>query len=354
MKRAVTVAVTGLNATDNPAPGVGVIRAIRAHPEFCGRIVGLGYDGLEPGIYCAEVDSAFLLPAPSQGLAAFEERLRQVHERTRFDVIIPNLDAELPSFIALEPKLQAMGVGCYLPSAELLDRRSKVHLQKLCAVASIATPKTKVITPAEDLDSLDRELRFPCWIKGAYYGAALARDLREANLHYHHMLDGWGPPVIAQAHVEGPEIDVIAVGDGQGGMIGALPMRKRVLSDKGKAWAGTVIRDPAILELARRYFSTTCWRGPCELELVRAADGALHLIEVNPRFPAWCYLAAGAGMNLPYAVTELALGRSVRPMTEYEAGMMFVRIAVDQLVPLARFESISTRGELGVGFEASR
>ena len=41
-----TVAVTGLNATDNPGPGVSVIRSLRAHPDFDGRIVGLAYDGM--------------------------------------------------------------------------------------------------------------------------------------------------------------------------------------------------------------------------------------------------------------------------------------------------------------------
>ena len=30
---------------------------------------------------------------------------------------------------------------------------------------------------------------------------------------------------------------------------------------------------------------------------------------MNPRFPAWCYLSAGAGVNLPWAVVELARGR---------------------------------------------
>ena len=45
-----TVAVTGLNATDNPAPGVPVIRAVRAGAGERCRIIGLAYDPLDPGI----------------------------------------------------------------------------------------------------------------------------------------------------------------------------------------------------------------------------------------------------------------------------------------------------------------
>jgi hypothetical protein len=102
-RRPLTVAVTGLNATDNPAPGVGVIRSLRAEPSFGGRIVGLAYDALDSGL-CAKdlgLDEGFLIPYPSQGEAALRERLRAVDAQAPLDVIIPTLDSELPAFIAL-------------------------------------------------------------------------------------------------------------------------------------------------------------------------------------------------------------------------------------------------------------
>ena len=53
MNKPITIAVTGLNATDNPAPGVGVLRALReSGPKD--RLVGLAYDALDPGVYAAE------------------------------------------------------------------------------------------------------------------------------------------------------------------------------------------------------------------------------------------------------------------------------------------------------------
>ena len=55
MKTNATVAVTGLNATDNPGPGISVIRALRHSERFCGRVVGLAYDNLEPGVYAREL-----------------------------------------------------------------------------------------------------------------------------------------------------------------------------------------------------------------------------------------------------------------------------------------------------------
>jgi carbamoyl-phosphate synthase large subunit len=326
---------------------VAVIRALRAHPEFEGRIVGLAYDSLDPGIYARDlVDDVFLLPYPSQGLGAFRTRLQQAHERSPFDVVIPTLDAELPTFIDLESELRDMGVGSFLPTKELFDLRSKAHLAHLGEISNIDTPTTRVIADPNDLRSLGDDLPYPFWIKGAYYGAIKVHDVHEAIAAYHHMVAKWGVPIIAQDSVDGDEIDVVAVGDGEGGMVGAVPMRKRLLTDKGKGWAGIAIRDPVIEDLSRRYFAATKWRGPCEIEMIRTEAGGLHLLEINPRFPAWCYLSAGAGMNLPYAVAQLAAGHSVEPMTQYEVGTMFVRISLDQIVPLSDFEQISATGEL--------
>lgn len=342
-----TIAVTGLNATDNPGPGVGVARALRRAPEFRGRIVGLAYDSLEPGIYAADVvDDVFLIPYPSQGPAAFERRLQEIHAELPLDVVIPNLDAEIPTFIELAPTLQRWGIGTCLPTADLFDLRSKAHLARLGAMTDIQTPATAVIADPKELASIHETIPFPLWIKGAYYGATEAHSPAEAVAAYHAMVAKWGLPVIAQAGVVGDEVDVVAVGDGEGGMVGAVPMRKRLLTDKGKGWAGIAIADPEIDDLSRRYFAATRWRGPCEIEMVRTQDGSLHLLEVNPRFPAWCFLSAGAGMNLPWAVAQLAAGQAVAPMTEYAVGTLFVRISTDQIVPLSQFESIAQTGAL--------
>ncbi len=50
-KQKITVAVTGLNNTDNPGPGIPVIRGILESDFFDARIIGLAYENLEPGIY---------------------------------------------------------------------------------------------------------------------------------------------------------------------------------------------------------------------------------------------------------------------------------------------------------------
>ena len=107
-----TVAITGMNARpDNPGPGVAVARCLKEAPEFRGRIIGLGYDALDPGLYLREYcDAAYLLPYPSAGDEAFIESLTAIHAAEQIDIILPCLDAELPGMVRLTPLFDEMGI----------------------------------------------------------------------------------------------------------------------------------------------------------------------------------------------------------------------------------------------------
>ena len=178
MTRPLTVAVTGLNATDNPGPGISVIRSLRHHPEFQGRVIGLAYDSLEPGIFARDwVDDVFLIPYPSQGVQALQARLDYIHQRVGLDAVIPTLDSELPLFIGLEDILRSMGIGTFLPTQEQLDLRSKTHLVTLGEKVGIPVPQTKVLSDVRELYSIHKDMEFPLVIKGIFYGATIARDL---------------------------------------------------------------------------------------------------------------------------------------------------------------------------------
>ena len=71
-----------------------------------------------------------------------------------------------------------------------------------------------------------------------------------------------------------------------------------------------------------------------------------YILEINPRIPAWIYLAVGAGQNIPEALVNLAMGEHVEPYSSYDIGKMFIRYSYDMIVDISEFEQISTRGEL--------
>jgi carbamoyl-phosphate synthase large subunit len=239
-----------------------------------------------------------------------------------------------------------MPIALFVPSAAQLDLRGKAQLAALGRTAGFDVPRTAVVTSAEDIARADGEVRYPLYVKGPYYGATLVTCRAEAVAAFHRVLATWGGPVILQASVRGDEVNLVAVGDGQGGLLGPVVMTKLALTDKGKGWAGVTIRDEALVGVAARLVAATRWRGPLEVEALRTTDGKHQVIEINPRFPAWVHLATGAGVDLPRAVVDLALGAAPPRFAPYQLGKMFVRISLDQVVDLREFESIVTTGEI--------
>ncbi len=344
----INVAITGLHATDNPAPGIGVIRSLR-HPDgWDGDIIGLGYDVYDTGIYDVDLlDHTFLIPYPNQGADHLFSRLMYVHEQVHIDVIIPTLDSELSVFQVLEPRLNEAGIRLFIPSKEVTEKRSKAKLVEFCEENDISTPKTIVIRdPAKFGDALD-DLGFPLYVKGVFYDAYKCNTRSEALKAFEKMRQQWGLPVLLQESLNGEEFDVCAVSDQEGDLIGAVPIRKLRLTEKGKAWAAVTIRNNELLEMSRKILKRLKWSGPCELEIMQESrTKKLYLIEINPRFPAWIFLGTGAEQNLPRVVVDLALGKKVEPMSPATSGISFVRHATDLVCPLEYLENLTMYGEL--------
>ncbi len=347
-KKKINVAVTGLNAIDSPGPGVPVIRALRDSKLFDVRIIGLSYESLEPGIYMHDiVDKTYQIPLPSAGKATLLERLKYINSIEKLDVIIPNFDAELFNFIKLVDTLKKeLKINVFVPTLEQFEERHKSNLPDFGKKHKIKIPKSKLIFNIKEIPSLRSEFTYPVVVKGKFYDASIAYSPEQVATYFNKISAKWGLPVIIQQFLHGQEVNVTAIGDGKGNTIGAVPMRKQYVTDKGKAWSGISIDDKNLMNMTRKLIKSTKWRGGMELEIIKTSEGDYYLIEINPRFPAWVYLAVGCGQNHPEALIKLALGKKVEPFKKYDIGKLFVRYSWDMIVNLDEFEKISTLGEL--------
>ena len=346
-KKKISVALTGLNNTDNPGPGVPVIRGIRESAEFDARIIGLAYENLEPAIYMHDVvDKTYQVPYPSEGTDVLIQHILKIHEKDPFDVLIPNFDAELYAFMRAEETLKKAGIRTFLPTLEQFEERHKSNLPDFGEKYDVKVPFSKPIFKQEEIEELKKDFEYPLMVKGKFYDAYLAYNAEQVRMHYNKISAKWGLPIIIQEFIKGTEVNVVALGDGKGITVGAVPMRKQYITDKGKAWAGITLDDKKLLDLTDHLISSMKWRGGMELEIVKSFDNELYIIEINPRIPAWVYLAVGAGQNLPEALVKLALGMDVEPYTEYKVGKMFIRYSYDLITDLKEFEKLSTLGEL--------
>lgn len=347
-KRKITIGVTGLNNIDSPGPGIPVIRALRESKYFDVRIIGLSYESLEPGLYMHDlVDKSYQIPMPSAGMESLMERLAYIQQKESMELIIPNFDAELHSFIKLTPRLKSeFNIETILPTAEQFESRHKSVLYEFGERNGVKVPFSRMIFSAAEIYELKDTFTYPLVIKGKFYDASIAATPEQAVNYFHKISTKWGLPIIVQEFVSGNEVNVTAIGDGNGNCIGAVPMRKLYITDKGKAWSGISLDDQKLIEITNRVMKNSKWKGGCELEFIKTNAGEYYLLEMNPRFPAWVYLAVGCGQNHPEALVRMALGEKVEPFKEYDKGKMFIRYSYDQIVDLSEFEKISTLGEL--------
>jgi carbamoyl-phosphate synthase large subunit len=346
-KTKVTIAASGLNNIDSPGPGIPVIRGIRDSKDFDVRIVGLAYENLEPGAYMHElVDKTYKVPYPSEGSDALLERLKVINEQEHINVLIPNFDSELYTFIKAENTLRELGIQTFLPTMKQFEERHKSNLPEFGQKYQVKVPFSKPISSVSDIEKLKDDIEYPFVVKGKFYDAYIAQNKEQATMYFNRISAKWGLPVIIQEFIKGTEVNVVALGDGNGRTIGAVPMRKQYITDKGKAWGGITLDDSRMLDLTHHIISQTQWRGGMELELIRTDKNEFYLIEINPRLPAWVYLAVGAGQNLPEALVKLALGLPVTPFTTYETGKLFIRYSYDMICNLDEFMKLSTKGEL--------
>lgn len=347
-KRKITIAVTALNAIDSPGPGISVIRALKESSLYEVRIIGLSYETLEPGIYMHDlVDKTYQVPFPSAGTDTLLKRLEYINELEKLDVIIPNFDSELFNFIKISAHLkEKMNIHTFLPTLEQFEFRQKSNLDEFGKKYDVKVPKGKIIHHPRELKDLAEEFSYPLVIKGKFYDATVVYSEDQAVTAFNRIASKWGLPIILQEFVQGQEVNVTVIGDGNGNTIGAVPMRKQYITDKGKAWSGISISDEKLLNLSQHIISSTKWRGGMELEIIKTEEDDYYLLEINPRFPAWVYLAVGCGQNHPETLVQMALGDYPKPFTSYDVGKLFVRYSYDMIVDLKEFEKISTLGEL--------
>jgi len=336
-----TVALSGLNATDNPAPGYPIAKSLRG----AYRLIGLSYDPNEPADYMDDLfDKVFLMPFPTLGFEELRPRLEELRHKAAIDLILPNLDAELPLYIRYQKEIADLGIATFLPTLEQFELRDKSRLPRLSETLGVHHPRTVEIASVDDLLRATKEFSYPLMIKGNYYKAYKVHNVESALDAFHKISSEWGFPLLVQEVIQGEEINLVGLGDGRGSLVGALSIKKLTTTELGKIWTGVTIHHDRLLETARSFVERTGWRGPFELECIAQGD-RLSIIEINPRFPAWVYFATGVGINLPEMLVRLARGESVEPRLDFPDGKMYVRYTEELITDFSEFSKLMSTKE---------
>ena len=271
---------------------------------------------LAPAPYAAHVRAAVPLIHDPDYVPA----LQRLCEEHGVGAVLPltDLDIEVLARAREEGRLPAL-----VPSSEVARATyDKYETHLLLLRHGLPTPPT--VLPEDDLEAQ----RYPVMVKPRRGSGARsihhARDAAQARF----FIDYVSEPTMVQRAMNGPEMSIDCLGDGDGNCLNAIP-RTMLESRGGESIKGQVVHDEELIELGRRTMEALAVRGPATIQAFRDPEIGLGITDVNTRFggafPAPVY-ASLPGRSYPELIVRMAAGERVEPhVGDFNHGMTFTR-----------------------------
>lgn len=298
------VVVTGLHSGPNPSPGVGVARSLKSRwPGL--RLVGIDYSPECSGMHSSHFDEVIEFPSwVEMDVKVWAEQITALLDG-QDSALIPGLDLEvrlLAERLGGDPRL-------LVPARAALEFVRKPAVEAGRALG-MPVPSHCSGGGEAEIGRFLRSAKSGAWAKGQHYEAFRVHSPANATRTGSAIEATWGGPWHLEENVSGQEAS-IAFAARDGVLIDAVFMTKAQLTAEGKTWSGSIEEvGDALHSRVAQFVGESGWCGGGELEMVREWNGRLHLLEINPRFPAWIHGATICGYNLPAALLSGCRERS--------------------------------------------
>ena len=342
----ICVGVTGLKIMSSPQTGFGVARSLKN----CGcKVVGIDETPLTPAICSSYFDNVYMIKSLyTENLEEFIEDIKKIKKETNLKVIIPCCDSEIYFFSKYRKNLEEIGIKMLVPSLKSLKMTSKLYLYNLKKYG-LNIPKTIIVSEKNKLEDLTKELNFPIVCKGALKDSYIAKDKTDLLIYFdriNNMLHGGYGKVIFQEFIKGDFYCTTGVADSDNKLIRHMAMKKLGVDITGATWCGLTIENEVLKKISEKFVEITKWVGPFELEFIKDSDGKYWLFEINPRLPAYIYLATASSQNMPEAIAKLAVGEKIEKDFSYIKDLVFTRLAEEIIYPKKYLDYLNTNGKL--------
>jgi carbamoyl-phosphate synthase large subunit len=300
------VLVTGVGG---PA-GLAVMRALPAHGA---QVVAADADPSAAGLRLATER----VRLPRYEDPAFADAVLATAQQLRCTAVVPTLAEELR---VLTPRTRAFGdagIGTWFPGMVALDLcLDKWRFARALDVAGVPTPATAL----DGIGSVPGP-----WIVKPRSGRG-SRDVHavdtpsDAAWACRHVTD----PIV-QHRCTGREFTVDALVEPGGDLVAAVP-RWRLETKAGISTKGMTFADDAVVDAARRALAAVGLRGAANVQGFVGPDGAVRIVEINPRFSGGLPLSLAAGADLVGQYVRVAHGLPIeRDRLAFTPGVAMVR-----------------------------
>ncbi|MGZ8764986.1 MAG: ATP-grasp domain-containing protein [Acidimicrobiia bacterium] len=304
------VLVTGAGG----AAGVAVVRALVDRGEH---VVAIDADPLAVGLFLAD-DHAVVEPATSD---AFLTGVDDVVKRFDVDAVLCTVAEEMLRLAGHRTHLADLGAAIWhSPSDAVGTCIDKLAFADAMEAAGLPVPAT-----ASAEEALRESTVAGPWIVKPRRGRG-SRDVYAVD-----ELDelAWAcrrvPEPIVQTRLDGREFTVDVLVDRDGVTAGAIP-RWRLATKAGISTQGRTFSDPMVATVASAAAESLGLRGPVNVQGFVDPDGAVSLVEVNPRFSGGLPLTLAAGADVVGETLRATRGRPVRAdHLDFEPGVIMTR-----------------------------
>jgi carbamoyl-phosphate synthase large subunit len=297
-------------------PGVAIVKALRRMEGEEPFVLAVDMNPDAAGLYLAHAWE--LVPAPTS--EAFVERLLELCRGYSINMVIPIFDTETPVLSVQRQRFRAEGIQVAVnPPLCIRNANDKVLSFEVCQTAGILQPQ-RFASPGEAPAHAYPLLGKPIFGVGAR--GIIYLDSEETPLSRGTIMESY----IWQRFIQGQEFSIDTFGDPDSEAFVAVPRFRRLVR-AGQMVKGHTCADPDLIDAARsicRAFGTTdvgC------VQVIRAADGAIYFIEINPRYGTGVSLSIHAGVNFPRLqwLSAFAPEQITPEMLQFKPGVEMLR-----------------------------
>jgi len=280
--------------------------------------------------YCSD---SFTYPSPASNLEGFLETVKKECSRRGIGVILPMTELSTSTVLRHREEFESLRV----PFGELTAfdaLNDKWRLLKLAQQLNLPIPKTQFVREISSLDELCKGLKFPAvlkpyrsmisshgrWIATSVQYARSMEELKEIAARYEYFSQH---PFMIQEYISGQAEGVFVLCDHGKPIVFFAHRRLRERPPTGgvSVLSESIEPNPEALRVTRAILETVEWHGVAMVEFKVSAEGTPYLMEVNGRFWGSLQLAIDAGVDFPWLLYQMAIGKNLGKVKPYITGI---------------------------------
>lgn len=292
------------------------------------RTIGIDVNDDVVGRYLCE--KFHQVPRPSED--SFVPSLLSICKREKVNVILPQVTAELSKLAESKDEFEENGTSVAVSAKKIIElSNNKYELMKAIESSKISSlaPKSFLVDNVEDLSKYAEKLGFPEKpfvvkppVSSGMRGLRIVDDSIDLKKSFYtrkpdnvyvrfeeleKVLGDRFPELLVMEYLPGKEytVDVLATAEP------VIIPRTRDLIRTGITFNATAEENSEIIERSRKLIKLLDLEHACGFQMKSDENGAVKLLECNPRIQGTMVLSTLAGANIVYGAVKLALGEDV-------------------------------------------